>query len=240
MSDLNKDKLSSLRNKIRALFSKTTAAGATEAETLAAASLARKLMDQYQIDLGDLAEPEPCTTESVVETKRKRFDIQTSLAVNVARFCRCRVWASNRNKEINFFGRESDTIFASWLSSALTDFVVAKAGHVEADLLLEETAFSYNDYVIGAVTSINSKLKEASAIAPDRNEGGSNALVLCTKALVDREFAKLGLTLHKARSGESHKVRDHNSFQAGKSAGASASINRPIRNTTSTLQLGKS
>jgi len=223
------DALRAIAARVRALLSKTTEAGATEAEALSAATKARELMDKYQLSLSDTElEAEGASRVNIEADSRVQFSIQQNLAMRVAAYCDCRVWQSG-GKGLNFFGLQSDSAFASFLCVSLAGFVQRSA--VEW-ALRAEGAGDQRGFMAGAESRINQRLRELTAARQQQDasqalSASGRSLIVVKNAIVEREFAKLGLSLGKSRVGRG-AVTDSGAYSAGRAAGDRASFGRPI------------
>jgi hypothetical protein len=219
--------------KIKALLMKRVENGCTEGEMQAALALARKLMDDYEIDDTDLAfGGEEVTAEAIVRTDHDK--IRNTLATSVGHFCGCRTWSGHFDS-ITFCGLQSETLFAHWLLDMLADFV-------------ERAAQSYLDntwrrgmprvrrrergsFIVGCVERIAERLRE---LTPKLISGNGRALVVAKNALIDNYMRERGIKLR-----EPFKLHrsDPAAFNAGFKAGDDARFNRPVEGERSVRQL---
>ncbi len=103
--------------KIRSLLARTTERGCTEAEALAAALAAQRLVVKYDVSDDELAErraDEPIEEERSVEFAETWL---VTLACCIARCMRCRCWleTTGRSKAAVFYGRRSEAQAARML-----------------------------------------------------------------------------------------------------------------------------
>jgi hypothetical protein len=227
---VNREKVARI---IQALLSKTTENGATEAEAMAAAEKARDLMDRYQIEAGNAGlEEEGAFKVTVKRGHYKTLVLKDRLARAVAEFCDCKVWVMKRQDELHYFGLRSDADFAAWLTATLDQFMINSVQkfilsqpRMEARLRWEaEKAF-----VFGACNRINERLVQLTKErrASRQTSGDGRSLVVVKNAIVQREFAKLGMKLRSA-SGSRAMVKDNGAYGAGRAAGDRASFGRPV------------
>lgn len=113
MSDAPDDKI---KKRIRALLMKTVENGVTEGEAMLAAAKAAELMEKYDLETSELAEP-------VEEIGRANLDIDPALSDAIWRMgnavselCSCKfiVYARSRNR-VEFVGYDSDRAIAAYL-----------------------------------------------------------------------------------------------------------------------------
>lgn len=233
----------SLFRKIRALLAKTTAAGCTEDEALAAAALARRLMDDYDIASTDLEEPNPWTEQDFPNTsprQRKRdWRLRRAIAGAIGLYCDCRTihWDDNT---IRFFGRESDVLFAGWLLESLDAFGLrAWAIFDAAQSLMDEPDTDAPDresFLLGYSERIRERLiTEAKARTAPTATGSGLILVRNAErdALVAQRYP--GLVRVNATRG---RMADPRSLAAGSSAADRAGFHRPMAGRTGPLKIG--
>lgn len=226
--------------KIRALLAKTTEAGCTEAEALAAATLARDLMDRYAIDHGDLSEAEdPWHTEyspaAGAEQKRrgkpnsgKRFRFKHTIYGRVGAFCDC-YGIRNRDKDtIRYHGRQSDVMFATWLLDALDKFAArAWAAHDAASAIFADRALSREDFLFALGNRICERLREAIDARRATSAATGTALAVASKALVAKQHA-LTVWPNLRIVRDNYRAQDVAAVRAGTTAGDRATFARPM------------
>ena len=118
----------SIIEKIKALLSKTTENGATEAEMLSALDKARAMMDTYEIgdDELQLAKDEAAILHSEAPDLKDPHKIKWRLSYGVAQFCGVKIYRNSHETALKFIGAPSDAQFAAWLLDNLADFVFAE------------------------------------------------------------------------------------------------------------------
>jgi len=230
----------SLLDKIRALLSKTTENGCTEAEALAALDKARAMMDAYEVTEADLqlTKAEAAVLRSEPAGSRDPHNIKWYLCSAVADFCDCKAWRA-RNGGLVFCGLQSDAQFATWLLDSLAGFVQAElTRHLMGNLAPKgERRFVINGFVVGCTGRISTRLAELTARSKVVASSNSRALVITKTAAIKATMDKAGI---KLRSSRSSSVRlDGNSYRAGQSAGDRASFGRPVSGAAGTLRLGR-
>ena len=139
MTETNRQKLLA---RIRALFSKTVANGATEAEELAATKKARELIEQYQIDLGAEELKREGFTMKNIELEHANFTFARRIMLGIDRFCEVKSWYETWGVKpvVTVFGLASDAEFAVYLIKHLTMFAVSGADlHVAAERKIRAT-----------------------------------------------------------------------------------------------------
>ncbi|WP_036289577.1 DUF2786 domain-containing protein [Methylosinus sp. PW1] len=235
-----------LIDRIKALMSKTTENGCTEAEAMIALEKARKLMDEHDIASADVTFDGEKPGEGCVDHSR-RDRIPFNLAENIAQFCNCRAWHTHRRHDAQatttFFGLESDVMFAKFLLSTLSQFVRSAAD----DYMKERkktgdrgaSIQARNGFIFGCCNRINIRLRAMKAASDAASPiVGGTALVVVKNALVEQAYAELNMKLKKAH--ESKATLDPMAFISGSKAGDGATIGRPIEdNSQPVLMIGR-
>lgn len=209
--------------RIRALLSKTTENGATEAEAMLAALKARELMDKYHVEHGQLGlEAEGTIRYEFHTSHRLQYEMVRMLGTAIAKFTDCRAFSKRHEHKWNFFGLRSDVDFANWLCESLKAHVLMRSVEYELDCA---TRPDTNAFIEGACHRIAQRLFEA---AKERaGTGTSQVLVVSKSAIVNRDFDALGLRLGSVpRPGLNGW--DSGAYAAGTRAGDSASFGRPV------------
>jgi hypothetical protein len=229
----------SLLDKIRALLSKTTGNGCTEAEALAALDKARAMMDAYEVTETDLqlTKAEAAVLRSEPEGSQDPHLIKRGLANAVAQFTDCKVWRANTG--LVFCGLRPDAQFATWLLDSLAGFVQGElAKHLIGSIAPKgERRLIINGFVMGCTQRISARLvalcKQSEAAATDNGR----ALVVVKSAAIDATMKAAGIKLGKSR--RSSRRADHGAYRAGQAAGERASFGRPVSGAVGTLRIGR-
>lgn len=227
-----------LLEKIKALLSKTTENGCTEAEMMAALDKARELMAEYDISETDLA----FNAEEVVREDAAISFGGMWIAVGVAQFCEVEDYRSGRRSEsrINFVGLQSDVIFAFWLLSALENFVERETEKFVASSIFadgHERNKKRRSFILGCAGRIQSRLIElAKQRRADRPRSASGRdLVVTKQGLIKRKLNELGI---RFQSGGRAGAGDIESFRAGASVGDRATFDKPVNAGGGVLRIG--
>ena len=227
--------------RIKALFSKTTEAGATEAEELAAAEKARELIRKYQIDLGSEELKKEGFVEKAIVMEPTGFAFGRRILGGVEKFCEVKSWLVifGSHREIVVFGLASDVELAAYLVDSLITFSLAGADvHIAVErkmaialgtpMTAAQSREAHRSYLVGCANRISARLRE---LAQERGStakpGSYGALITLDKlALIKAEMERLNIKL-SCGSGLTG-ASDDGSFVAGSAHGAKASFGRPI------------
>ncbi len=197
--------------------------GRTEAEMLAFLAKARELMATYEISEDELNVAEKATVFKTAPSDP--YDIKKNLCVNVGKFTSCKAFR-DREEVINFAGKESNIIFATWLLDTLQRFVMRELRNYQKEKIKKGAFHSNNltstSFVVGCTARINKKLKELAPIDWAK-----------TQELIVKE---LGMNLVKSRGPSA--AMNEKSVMAGHEAGKHARFDRPV-GSGGTLRIGK-
>lgn len=201
--------------RVKAILAKTMANGCTEGEAMAALAKARELMATYEIDekeLQDLTEKAQIHKTAPSDP----YDIKRNLCVNVGKFTSCKAFL-DREEVINFAGKPSDIIFATWLLDTLQRFVMRELRQYQKKLITEKGINYSNNltsvsFVAGCAYRINEKLKELAPVDWAK-----------TQELIVKE---LNMSLTKSR-GRNRQLSEKDAA-AGAKAGEYARFDRPV------------
>lgn len=200
--------------RVKAILSKTMANGCTEGEAMAALAKARELMATYEIDEKELEEVAEKAQIHKTATQDP-YDIKRNLCVNVGRFTNCKAFR-DREDVINFAGKQSDIIFATWLLDTLQRFVMRALRDYQKEKIKKGAYHSNNltsaSFVVGCAHRINEKLKELAPI----NWAATQELIV----------KELNMSLTKSRGRRSNI--DEKSAKAGMDAGNHARFDKTV------------
>ncbi len=115
----------SIIDKIKALLSKTTANGCTEAEMMAALDKAAALRDSYEITDAELqlTKDEAAVLHTDGPDEQDPHGIKWRLGHGVQKFCNVQIFRKRHQRGLSYIGMPSDVQLAAWLIDRLADFV---------------------------------------------------------------------------------------------------------------------
>jgi hypothetical protein len=249
VTTINQNAREMIARRVRALLAKTTEAGCTEAEAMAAAEMAKALMDKYSISQTEAEIEAEGTKQGTSERVRAgRVIISDYLSQAVSRFCDCKAWQQGKydlyGRRVSshvFLGGVADVDFATWLLKSLADFVKVETGkfiHGGGALSGGRRAELFQSFSIGCASRIAQRLN---ALTSDRKikaevMSDGRALVVVKGAIVDRAFAATGIKL-RSGSRKSAGVGSSGAYNAGRAAGDRASFGRPVNGGSGTRLL---
>ncbi len=233
-----------LIERIKALLSKTTANGCTEAEAMAALEMASRMMDAHNIADADITFGGEETVQEGFAYKRNNF-VPKSVAYAIARYTGTKVWNATgwagKDSEIIYFGLESDVMLANWLTSTLNDCAQRALKDYLKGLAFPTTrhkTFARNGFLMGFCSRVSDRmeaLEEASRQASPVVNG--RALVVVKGALVEEAFAGMNLRLKDGRRTRRRAGAD--AYGAGKAAGDRANFSRPVTGGAGQALIGR-
>jgi Protein of unknown function (DUF2786) len=230
--------------KIKALLSKTTVAGCTEHEELAALTKARAMMDAHEVTEEELqlTREEKAILLSEPPDSLDPHNVKFFLMGPVAEFWGCRAWRTSKRNEggkpVSFCGLPSDMDGAIWMLDHLTMFVQDKL----TDYLVEtlppraERRAAIRDFVRGACDRIGDRLNELRAQSERKATSNGRELVVVKRAAVDAKMKECDIHIRGQCLG-GRADSESGSFHAGRSAGDGASFGRPVTGTGATLRI---
>lgn len=226
--------------KIRALLAKTSEAGATEHEAIAAAERARLLMDKYQVEEGDLKIIDEGMASACVQCTALEGRFVLRIMNSVDLFCdvysiRHRVKGSTQ-VEYEFMGLRSDADMAGWLTASLAAYAVRGAAEYAAPLLriaseIERKRLSWQHrvaFVEGCGIRISQRLRELAAQRYREAEAGTRALVPINKREKVEAAAAAAYPDLKNTRTPSLLQRHKESIWAGARHGERAELSKPL------------
>jgi Protein of unknown function (DUF2786) len=234
-----------LLNKIRALLSKTTENGCTEAEEFAALDRAKAMMDAYAVTDEDLAlsKQEAAVIHNEPKEATDSHKIKWQLVVAIEQFCSVKIWRKNKNHHdgdggLAFCGLKSDVEFAEWLMDHLTDFVhAALFEHLICLAPKSERRLIIRGFVMGACERISERMAALCKRTEAARTANGQELVVIKSGAIDAKIKELGLKFRSC-SGGTANFSDA-AHAAGSNAGNRASFGRPVSGAAGVLRLGR-
>lgn len=235
MSDVDRE---AVARRIRGLLAKTTENGATEAEALAAASAARRLMDAHRLSQSDVEiEAEPVETMDVDRPSRIKLAAVDYCLHGIDAYCGVKTWFQSRwdfnlhksVRRVRILGLKNDVEMARYLYGMVASAIKSETERFAStnaafgtDMRQANTSFQ-----VGMARRVNTRLIEmARELAPVAKTGSGTALVVVKNAVVNEAYNKLNLKFSGGLSGMS--ARDGAAYSAGRAAGDRVNLSRPI------------
>jgi len=230
-------------DKIKALLSKTTANGATEAEMFAALDKAAAMQDAYDITDEELqiAKDEAAMMHADPPDLKDPHKIKRRLTYGIAQFCGVQICRSRHETGFRCIGMPSDVQFAMWLLDNLADFVFNAlyehligccAPPIERRIILR----SFTEACCNRITDRLLELVERSKKARTSN---GRELVVVKDAAIKAFMKEHGIRLHTC-SGYSSSNINAAAQAAGRAAGDRASFGRPVSGAAGALRITSS
>jgi hypothetical protein len=230
----------SIIEKIKALLSKTTENGATEAEMLSALDKAAAMRDAYDISDEELqlAKDEAVMLHADPSDLKDPHLIKWRLSYAVAQFCGVQIFRSRRQTGLKCIGMPSDVQFAMWLLDTLADFVFAELySHLIGCLApRSERRVIMRSFIQACCDRIGDRL--LALVKPARTSNGRELVVIkdaAIKAFMQEQEIHL-----RTCSGYSSSNIDAAAQAAGRAAGDRATFGRPMTGAAGALRITSS
>jgi len=230
-------------DQIKALFSKTTENGATEAEMMAAFDKAAAMMDAYDISDEEvqLTKDEAAMQHADPPDLEDPHNIKWRLTYSVGIFCNVELYRSRHQTGLKCIGLPSDVQFAMWLLDTLADFVFDElykhligccAPKGERRVIIR----SFVEACCGRISDRLDELVKRSKVARTSN---GRELMVVKDALIKAYMKEHNINLARCSGGSAPSTVNASAAAAGRSAGDRASFGRPVSGAGATLRLGK-
>lgn len=232
----------SIIEKIKALLSKTTENGATEAEMLSALDKASAMMDAYDITDEEVqaTKDEAAMLHAEPPDLKDPHKIKWQLSYGVKRFCGVEIYRSRRETGLKCIGMPSDVQFAMWLLDNLADFVFGElyahligclAPKSERQIIIRSFTEACCDRIVDRLLALVERSKAA------RTSNGRE-LVVIKNAAIKAFMEQNDIYLRACATGSSSNTNAA-AQAAGRAAGDRASFGRPVTGAAGVLRIGK-
>lgn len=231
MSDTQDD----IARRVRALLAKTVENGCTEAEALAAAQAARRIMDAHRLTQSDVQiEAEPIDDIWIDRPTAQKLSAVDLCATGISKYCGTKSWYEYKNgkRMWRVIGLKDDTAMASYLYQMLANTIAretkayarttANGGYGSGYTRKVNQSFS-----VGMARRINARLHEMArnAEATAKTSTGT-ALVVVKDHAVGSYFDTLGIKFSGSLGGP--KAHSEHAYHAGREAGDRVNLSRPV------------
>lgn len=224
-----KDRRTAIIAKVQALFAKTVENGCTEAEAMAAASAASRLMKEHDLTYKDIeaelrderygARVRPMDSSN--ERRRTRHEVSL-VCSNIAAYFNCRVWTSG-NSLLVYFGSADDTELAHRLTDLIrvtmdTEWAAyLKSPHRDR---FEHGRTLRTSFMVGMAGRLRERLDAMKAERDQANAPSTGrALVVVKNAIVAEKFAAYAKEHDlKLGGGRYRRYRENGAHAAGRKA----------------------
>lgn len=234
--------LARVKEKIRALSSKTVDNGCTEAEAMAAMNMVGRLLEQYNLSMSEIElKEEACLQKDYISMFRNRGALATC-AVGIGKFCDVKVWTTKNLRTLSYcyFGLESDVEMAVYLSGMIERAIEAetlkfkRTQEYKTSWSKKSATTSFKNGMANRIyqrfLEMNREKEAARAERAAANSvfesSGSRSLTVIKSNIVEEEFRNLGVRLRRQNSYK--RTGDYNAFQRGQAAGNSVNLSRPV------------
>jgi hypothetical protein len=229
-------------DQIKALFSKTTENGATEAEMMAAFDKAAAMMDAYDISDEELklTKDEVAMQHTDPPDLEDTHNIKWRLTYSIGQFCNVQLFRSQNQTGLKCIGLPSDVQFAMWLLDALADFVFDELyKHLIGCCAPKgERRVIIRSFVEACCERISNRLDELVERSKAERTSNGRELIVVKDALIKAYMKEHDIRL-SCCGGSAPSTVNASAAAAGRSAGDRASFGRPVSGAGATLRLGK-
>ncbi|PHK95273.1 hypothetical protein CR162_08875 [Pseudoroseomonas rhizosphaerae] len=230
---MQRDELTRVKARIKALTEKTVSNGCTEAEAMAAAEMAGRLLERYALTMDEIEIREArCVQAEIPLAGRQRRPIDGCVPA-IARFCGCKVWLSRDagHARYVFFGFESDVSLATYLFA-----VIERGMQTELDRFrqaqpglrgtpLRQASISYQQGMASRLAQRLETMLKAREAEVHAQRSDSTALMVVKHRAVEEAFRETTIRLVAARRTG---IRPGGAYREGYVAGDRVNLNRPV------------
>ncbi|MFC4166364.1 DUF7168 domain-containing protein [Teichococcus aestuarii] len=234
---MQRDELTRVKARIKALTEKTVSNGCTEAEAMAAAEMAGRLLERYALSMDEIEVRQArCVQAEVPLAGRQRRPIDGCVPA-VARFCGCKVWLSRDEEGARyvFFGFESDVALATYLFAVIergmqTELERFRHAHPALrGVPLRQASVSYQQGMAGRIAERLEAMLAAREAEVAAQRSDSTALMIVKHRVVEDAFRETTIRLVATRRAG---IRANGAYRQGYAAGDRINLNRPVGGRT--------
>jgi hypothetical protein len=235
-------KRESVIEKIKALLAKTVENGCTEAEMMAALSMAQALQDAYVVTAEELqlARDEAAVLGDSMPDPNDPHNIRWHLSGVVGKFCGCEGFAERltRRRHIRFCGAPADVELAVWMLDHLTDFVSDQlVRHLMTSIApRKERRRVIREFIIGCAERIQERVDDLAKKSEAARTSNGRELVVIKDAAIAAKLKEQDIHISSAGC---YANSDSAAYAAGRAAGDAATFGRPVSGAAGALRIGK-
>ena len=246
-----------LVRRIKAILSKTIENGATEAEAMSALAKAQAMMREHGLDNAAI-QLEEFVQAKCEKAAARRMNFHFQLAHGVGMFTGCFAWRRGEDKLIEFAGRQSDVLFATWLIDALDGFAnrqalsyVGSVGGAKVEVGKRQIQAPGQNSLFGFGELPAKYSRESDGVRDSRMRDFAEGVVVRVgqrleemsdadarrrRDLAKAELERQGRAFVRARANHSGATNSEH-FAAGVAAGEGARFHRPMGGSSSSAPL---
>jgi hypothetical protein len=225
------ERRTALLDRISALLAKTQERGCTEAEALAAAELASKLMTKYGLSLSELqavsTPADVCETNEMTIGRVRSHEV-LHVANAIAHYTDTRQWYQRHTRRgvvLVYFGLVADVQVATYLTDLLrnamdTEWQTYWRTHREDSNLSARTARA--SFMRGMADRISNRLRDMKAAQNKAADNDCRAIVLLKEDIVSKAFEATNIKLRFRTQRDFFS--DSGAYAAGDLAGGRVTI----------------
>lgn len=221
-----------IKAKIHALMAKTVENGCTEEEALAASKKVQEMLNKYQLSLSDIR----IRQES--NCRKGNYDVNVSkpgpldfCISGVAYFTDTKAWkepygGTDGRLAYKFFGLDHDVLIAEYITKVLDWAIIYSGEDFKSSPIYNaapKRAKALEDFKTAMACRLAKRLREMKDQQTESQSRGRGLIVL-KGSIVDEEFAKLNMSLKKAKPSKG-KAINAAAWNAGVAAGDQVQLN---------------
>jgi Protein of unknown function (DUF2786) len=236
-----------VKARIKALTEKTIANGCTEAEAMAAAEMAGRLLERYALSMDTIeVRTTRCVQVAVPLGGRRRRPIDGCVPA-IARFCDCKVWLAQRRPPdpmqqeaaaaasgrcYVFFGFETDTALATYLFAVIERAVRTETATFRKlnprlqGARLRRASASFQHGVVGPVSDRLDAMHRARDATVRSQRSTGTDLIVAKNCAVDEAFGEINIRLVRITATGRRVIAM--AYRVGWAAGDRVNLNRPV------------
>jgi hypothetical protein len=241
MDEIIRTKREKRIDQIKALFSKTTENGATEAEMLSALDKASAMMDAYDISDEEvrLTKDETAMLHADPPDLKDAHQIKWRISRAVGNFCNVELYRSRYQTGLKCIGLPSDVQYAMWLLDTVADFVYDELyKHLIGCCAPNgERRVIKRSFIEACCSRISVRLNELVERSKVARTSNGRELIIVTNALIKAYMKEHNIRIATCSSGSAPPTVNASAAAAGRSAGDRASFGRPVSGAGAVLRL---
>ena len=229
-----------IREKIKALMSKTADNGASEAEAMQALEMASRLMAKHGVTMDDLrATKEEDFVTRGGNTAGQLHAVDKLLQTTIAKVTGTKTWISNssglhRGRTPMFFGYAADVDYALYMREVIKTAMEAEWAKSKSKFVGEvHGRAARSSFMAGMAKRIRERLNEMFADRVKETPKG-NELVVLKGQMVESAYANLGMKLKKTYT---KSTVGYSGYAEGYAAGNKVQFNKSLK--VGALAIGK-
>ncbi len=231
---MSEDRQSIIR-RVQGLMAKTTGAGCSEEEAMAASAMVARLMNKYELSLTDIKLREQANCQeyevNVGLTVKDQPAFMVCSAIEYLTDTKCWIRRNAKGSHVVFFGFETDTVVAQYIYAicdramlyAWMDYKATSNYKEASQAQRRKIQFGFD---AGMASRIGQRLRAMKDEQRRENESNGRDLVVVKRPMVEAALAQLGIKIREGRSSSS--AISGTAYLAGAAAGDRVAFNKGV------------